>query len=212
MQGNQAVVDYMNELLSGELAARDQYFIHSRLYSEWGYTKLLNVSITRWKKKPHTPKTSSDASWCWAVRRKWHAPNWISARTWFPASKPTCKPNTKCATLWKRHQTVRRGSRLCYARPDGCPTERHRRRPRTLVGTAAAPDRADWRRQLLPKPTVIRIRNKRSPYERRPFGYPRAEQNLGLLLVTINQYFLHARILKTGALKNWANISSNNQS
>lgn len=40
MQGNQAVVDYMNELLSGELAARDQYFIHSRLYSEWGYTKL----------------------------------------------------------------------------------------------------------------------------------------------------------------------------
>ncbi|SUA21481.1 bacterioferritin [Neisseria gonorrhoeae] len=53
MQGNQAVVDYMNELLSGELAARDQYFIHSRLYSEWGYTKLLNVSITRWKKN-HT--------------------------------------------------------------------------------------------------------------------------------------------------------------
>ena len=40
MQGNQAVIDYMNELLSGELAARDQYFIHSRLYSEWGYTKL----------------------------------------------------------------------------------------------------------------------------------------------------------------------------
>ena len=28
MQGNQAVIDYMNELLSGELAARDQYFIH----------------------------------------------------------------------------------------------------------------------------------------------------------------------------------------
>ena len=34
MQGNQAVLDYMNELLSGELAARDQYFIHSRLYSK----------------------------------------------------------------------------------------------------------------------------------------------------------------------------------
>ena len=42
MQGNQAVLDYMNELLSGELAARDQYFIHSRLYSEWGYTKLFD--------------------------------------------------------------------------------------------------------------------------------------------------------------------------
>ncbi|EGV35245.1 bacterioferritin [Neisseria weaveri] len=40
MQGDKAVVDYMNELLAGELAARDQYFIHSRMYSEWGYNKL----------------------------------------------------------------------------------------------------------------------------------------------------------------------------
>lgn len=40
MQGNQAVIDYMNELLAGELAARDQYFIHSRMYAEWGYNKL----------------------------------------------------------------------------------------------------------------------------------------------------------------------------
>jgi bacterioferritin len=30
----------MNELLAGELAARDQYFIHSRMYAEWGYNKL----------------------------------------------------------------------------------------------------------------------------------------------------------------------------
>ncbi|XXQ68588.1 bacterioferritin [Neisseriaceae bacterium B1] len=40
MQGNQEVIDYMNFLLAGELAARDQYFIHSRMYAEWGYTKL----------------------------------------------------------------------------------------------------------------------------------------------------------------------------
>lgn len=40
MQGNKAVIDYMNEMLAGELAARDQYFIHSRMYAEWGYTKL----------------------------------------------------------------------------------------------------------------------------------------------------------------------------
>lgn len=40
MQGNKEVIDYMNFLLAGELAARDQYFIHSRMYEEWGYTKL----------------------------------------------------------------------------------------------------------------------------------------------------------------------------
>lgn len=40
MQGQQEVLDYMNFLLAGELAARDQYLIHSRMYAEWGYTKL----------------------------------------------------------------------------------------------------------------------------------------------------------------------------
>lgn len=40
MKGNKAVIDYMNELLAGELAARDQYFIHSRMYAEWGFNKL----------------------------------------------------------------------------------------------------------------------------------------------------------------------------
>ena len=40
MKGNQEVIAYMNELLAGELAARDQFFIHSRMYAEWGYNKL----------------------------------------------------------------------------------------------------------------------------------------------------------------------------
>ncbi|CAD5199063.1 Bacterioferritin (EC 1.16.3.1) [Pseudomonas sp. FEN] len=40
MQGNQVVVDYLNTLLTGELAARDQYFIHSRMYEDWGFSKL----------------------------------------------------------------------------------------------------------------------------------------------------------------------------
>ena len=29
MKGNAAVIDYLNMLLAGELAARDQYFVHS---------------------------------------------------------------------------------------------------------------------------------------------------------------------------------------
>lgn len=40
MKGDKSVIDYMNQLLAGELAARDQYFIHSRMYAEWGYNKL----------------------------------------------------------------------------------------------------------------------------------------------------------------------------
>lgn len=40
MKGSQKVIEYFNQLISGELGARDQYFIHSRMYDEWGYSKL----------------------------------------------------------------------------------------------------------------------------------------------------------------------------
>ncbi|OYQ81827.1 bacterioferritin [Ignatzschineria sp. F8392] len=40
MKGNSDVIDYLNVLLAGELAARDQYFIHATMYNEWGYQKL----------------------------------------------------------------------------------------------------------------------------------------------------------------------------
>jgi len=40
MQGKIEVINCLNELLAGELAARDQYFIHSRMYEDWGFVKL----------------------------------------------------------------------------------------------------------------------------------------------------------------------------
>jgi bacterioferritin len=40
MIGSPKVIDYLNFLLGGELAARDQYFIHSEMYAEWHYGKL----------------------------------------------------------------------------------------------------------------------------------------------------------------------------
>lgn len=40
MKGSQKVIEYLNFLLGGELAARDQYFIHSEMYGEWHLTKL----------------------------------------------------------------------------------------------------------------------------------------------------------------------------
>lgn len=39
MQGQPAVLDALNALLVNELAARDQYFIHSRMLREWGLDK-----------------------------------------------------------------------------------------------------------------------------------------------------------------------------
>lgn len=40
MRGNSLVIKHLNELLAGELTAIDQYFIHSRMYENWGFGKL----------------------------------------------------------------------------------------------------------------------------------------------------------------------------
>ena len=40
MQGNNRVISALNKLLSNELAAMDQYFIHSEMYLDWGINKL----------------------------------------------------------------------------------------------------------------------------------------------------------------------------
>jgi bacterioferritin len=40
MKGNEQVIAQLNELLAGELTAIDQYFIHSRMYENWGFGKL----------------------------------------------------------------------------------------------------------------------------------------------------------------------------
>jgi bacterioferritin len=40
MKGKQAIIDALNGLLAYELAAMDQYFIHSQMYQDWGLNKL----------------------------------------------------------------------------------------------------------------------------------------------------------------------------
>lgn len=40
MQGNKVIIDQLNTLLAYELAAMDQYFIHSQMYQDWGLNKL----------------------------------------------------------------------------------------------------------------------------------------------------------------------------
>jgi len=40
MKGKKSVVARLNKLLVGELVAADQYFVHSRMYHEWGLHRL----------------------------------------------------------------------------------------------------------------------------------------------------------------------------
>lgn len=40
MKGNQKIIDAFNGLLANELTAIDQYFVHSRMYEDWGLGKL----------------------------------------------------------------------------------------------------------------------------------------------------------------------------
>lgn len=40
MKGSKKVIDKFQSLLNGELAARDQYLTHARMYEDWGLNKL----------------------------------------------------------------------------------------------------------------------------------------------------------------------------
>jgi bacterioferritin len=40
MKGHSAVIDMLNEVLTGELTAVNQYFIHAKMCANWGYNRL----------------------------------------------------------------------------------------------------------------------------------------------------------------------------
>jgi len=40
MKGQSAVIDILNEVLTGELTAVNQYFLHAKMCENWGYQKL----------------------------------------------------------------------------------------------------------------------------------------------------------------------------
>ena len=40
MQGNEAVLEFLNEVLTAELTAINQYFVDSKMMANWGYQRL----------------------------------------------------------------------------------------------------------------------------------------------------------------------------
>jgi bacterioferritin len=44
MKGNARLVDALNDILTAELTAINQYFIHARMCEKWGYLRLAQVN------------------------------------------------------------------------------------------------------------------------------------------------------------------------
>ena len=61
MQGDARVIEFLNEQLTAELTAINQYFLHAKMQENWGYTKLAKHTQARVDRRDaSTPRCSTD--------------------------------------------------------------------------------------------------------------------------------------------------------
>lgn len=46
MKGNKEIIEKLNEILTGELTAVNQYFLHARICKDWGYSRIAKKVYT----------------------------------------------------------------------------------------------------------------------------------------------------------------------
>ena len=101
MQGDPDVLKLLNEQLTSELTAINQYFLHAKMQANWGFTELAaytrSESIDEMSTRRRSPtascssracRTTSDCSRCGSVRpcASSSRPTWPSSTRWWSGS------------------------------------------------------------------------------------------------------------------------------
>jgi len=51
MKGDKKVIEHLNQILKNELTAINQYFLHSKIYKDWGIAKLAEKEYEEYRKR-----------------------------------------------------------------------------------------------------------------------------------------------------------------
>ena len=67
MKGDTKVINYLNKLLGNELVAINQYFLHARMFKNWGLKRLNDVEYHESIDEMNTPIVILSAFFFWKV-------------------------------------------------------------------------------------------------------------------------------------------------
>ena len=69
MKGNKTIIKHLNQVLKNELTAINQYFLHSKMFKDWGYIKLADYeykeSIDEMKHADQIIARLAPGEWMW---------------------------------------------------------------------------------------------------------------------------------------------------